>query len=93
MKVKRDFAAVCKHIKNLLADGPMMWMDIRMKSRSAAGQFGMDIVDNAVSEMLASGEVREIGKEEQLVRGLRKQDQRGAVARWFELGRKGKTIM
>ena len=33
MKVKRDFEAICDHIKNLLEDGPMKWMDIRIKSR------------------------------------------------------------
>jgi hypothetical protein len=37
MKVKRDFETICDHIKHLLADSPMMWMDIRIKSRSAAG--------------------------------------------------------
>jgi hypothetical protein len=40
--------------------------------------------------MLVSGEVREIEKEEQMVRGLRKLDQRGAIARWFELGKGGR---
>jgi hypothetical protein len=89
MKVKREFAAVCRHIKNLLADGPMLWMDIRLRSRSAGGQFGLGILDDVAKEMLDSGEIREIGKEEQILRGKRKENQRGAVGRWFELG-KGK---
>jgi hypothetical protein len=86
MKVERDFDAVCRHIKNLLADGPMRWMDIRTRSRSAAGQFGMEIVDKTMAEMLESGEVREIDKEEQLQRELRKPV--GAPGRWFELGKR-----
>ena len=85
MKVKRDFDAVCRHVKNLLAEGPMRWMDIRTKSRSAAGSFGMEIVDKVMQEMIESGEVREIEKPEQLQRGLRKPV--GAPGRWFELGR------
>ena len=85
MKVKRDFDAVCRHIKNLLEDGPMKWMDIRLKSRSAAGSFGMEIVDKAIAEMIESGEVREIDKAEQIQRELRKPV--GAPGRWFELGR------
>jgi hypothetical protein len=91
MKVKRDFAGVRRHIKNLVSDGPTMWMDIRSRSPSAAGAFdNMNIIDNAMDEMLVSGEVREIEKEEQMVRGLRKLDQRGAIARWFELGKGGR---
>jgi hypothetical protein len=88
MKVKRDLEAVCDHIKHLLEDGPMMWMEIRVKSRSAAGSFGMGILDDAVREMLESGEIKEIKLEEQIRRGLRKKNQPGAVARWFELGGK-----
>jgi hypothetical protein len=84
MKVKRDFAAVCRHIKQLLADGPMKWMDIRTKSRSAAGQFGMEIIDKAIVEMLGTREIREIGKGEQIERKLR--GEVGAPGRWFELG-------
>ena len=85
MKVRRDFDAVCRHIKNLLEDGPMKWMDIRLKSRSAAGSFGMEIVDKAIAEMIESGEVKEIDKSEQIQRELRKPV--GAPGRWFELGR------
>jgi hypothetical protein len=85
MKVKRDFAAVCKHIKGLLADGPMKWMDIRTKSRSAAGQFGMEIIDKAIAEMLGTHEVREIPEAEQIARQLRRPV--GAPGRWFELGK------
>ena len=88
MKVKRDFEAICRHIKNLLADGPMIWTDIRLKSRSAAGSFGMNIIDDVMKEMTESKEIRELGKEEQILRGLRKPTQPGAVARWFELGQK-----
>lgn len=87
-KVKRDFEAICDHIKHLLEEGPMMWMDIRIKSRSAAGSFGMGIIDDVIAHMTQSGEIREIEKEEQILRGLRKENQRGAVARWFELGRR-----
>jgi hypothetical protein len=39
LQVKRDFKAVCDHIKHLFAQAPMRWMDIRSKSRSAGGQF------------------------------------------------------
>ena len=35
-----------------------------------------------------SDEIREIEKEEQTLRGLRKPVQRGAVARWFERGKR-----
>ena len=83
MKVKRDLAEVCRHIKHLLADGPMRWMDIRLKSRSAAGQFGMDIVDKSMQELLDCGEVCEIDKQEQIARGL--SEPVGAPGRWFEL--------
>ena len=71
LQVKRDFKAVCDHIKHLLADGPMRWMDIRAKSRSAGGQYGMEIVDKAVAELLDCGEIRELPFEEQVERGLR----------------------
>jgi hypothetical protein len=83
MRVKRDFAEVCRHIKHLLADGPMKWMDIRLKSRSAAGQYGMDILDKAIAELRDCGEVREIFYNEQIERKLR--EPRGAPGRWFEL--------
>jgi hypothetical protein len=86
MKVKRDFETICDHIKHLLADGPMMWMDIRIKSRSAAGSFGMGIIDDVIAHMTQSGEIREVTKDEQILRGLRKPSQPGAIARWFELG-------
>ena len=87
MRVKQDFEAICDHIKNLLEDGPMMWMDIRIKSRSAAGSYGMGIIDDVIAHMTQSGEIREIGKDEQILRGLRKEGQRGAIARWFERGK------
>jgi hypothetical protein len=87
-KVKRDFEAICDHIKHLLEEGPMMWMDIRVRSRSAAGSFGMGIIDDAITHMSHSDEIREIEKEEQILRGLRKPVQRGAVARWFERGKR-----
>ena len=77
-KVKRDFEAICDHIKHLLEEGPMMWMDIRVRSRSAAGSFGMGIIDDAITHMSHSDEIREIEKEEQTLRGLRKPVQRGA---------------
>jgi hypothetical protein len=66
----------------------MIWTDIRLKSRSAAQGFGMNIIDDVIKEMIESREIRELGKEEQIVRGLRRSAQPGAVARWFELGRK-----
>lgn len=87
-KVKRDFEAICDHIKHLLEEGPMMWMDIRVRSRSAAGSFGMGIIDDLITHMSHSDEIREIEKEEQTLRGLRKPVQRGAVARWFERGKR-----
>ena len=64
----------------------MKWMDIRTKSRSAAGQFGMEIIDKAMEEMLETKEVREIKEAEQIERKLRKPV--GAPGRWFELGKK-----
>jgi hypothetical protein len=82
-KVKRDFEVVCDHIKDLLVDGPRRWMDIRSKSRSAGGQWGMEIVEKALAEVIASGEVREIPHDEQVNRGLR--SAAGAPGRWFEL--------
>jgi hypothetical protein len=88
MKVKRDFETICDHIKILLEEGPMMWMDIRVKSRSAAGSFGMGIIDDVITHMTQSGEIKEIEKDEQILRGLRKPSQPGAIARWFELGRR-----
>jgi hypothetical protein len=87
MKVERDFDAVCRHFKTLLADGPMKWMDIRLKSRSAAGAFGMELLDKAMNEMLETGEIREIDLKEQKARGLR--GNAGAPGRWFELGGNG----
>ena len=83
LQVKRDFKAVCDHIKHLLANGPMRWMDIRAKSRSAGGQYGMEIVDKAVAELLDCGEIREIPHREQIERKLR--GDRGAPGRMFEL--------
>jgi hypothetical protein len=87
-KVKRDFEAICRHFGNLLEDGPMMWADIRYRSRSAGGQFGLGLLGQAMVEMIKAEEVREIEKDEQILRGLRKADQPGAVARWFELCRR-----
>jgi hypothetical protein len=82
MKVKRDFEALCRHIVELLADGPMRWMDIRTKCRSAAGNQGMEIVEKAMRELIETQEVREIGEEEQIKRGLR--GLQGRPGRWFE---------
>jgi hypothetical protein len=56
---------------------------IRFKSRSAAGQFGMEIVNKAMDELLACGEVRVIPQDEQIARQLRKHV--GKPGRWFEL--------
>jgi hypothetical protein len=83
MQVKRDFAEDCRHIKRLLSDGPTRWMDIRSKSRSAAGQYGMEILDKAIAELIDCGEVREIFHKEQIERQLRAPV--GAPGRWFEL--------
>ena len=66
----------------------MKWSDIRFRSRSAAGQFGMEILDKVITEMIEAREVREIMKDEQVLRGLRKEGQSGALARWFELGKR-----
>jgi hypothetical protein len=84
MVVKRDFAEVCRAIKGLLeTNGPMRRMDLHKKLRSAAGQYGMEIVDNALWELTQCGEVREIPHDEQISRKLRPEV--GAPGRWFEL--------
>ena len=86
MNVKRDFKAIGEHMKRLVEEGPMMWTDLRIKSRSAAGPFDLGILDKVRDELVDTGELREIEKEEQVLRGLRKPNQTGPVAHWYIRG-------
>jgi hypothetical protein len=83
MKVKRDFGAICRHIAGLVADGPMRRTDIHTKCRSAGGQYGMKIVDDALEELVSCGELLEIKKDEAINRGLR--GPQGVDGSWYEL--------
>jgi hypothetical protein len=83
MQVRRDFAEICDHIKHLLAPGPMKWEELRKHCRSAATQWGMEIVDKAIVELTSCGEIREIPHREQIERELRPKV--GAPGRRFEL--------
>jgi hypothetical protein len=57
MKVKREFAKICQHIKALLADGPMKIGQIHVHCRSAAGDRGIEIVDKALDDLVLSEEI------------------------------------
>jgi hypothetical protein len=73
-------------MKQLVADGPMMWTEVRIKSRSAAGSFDLGILDKVRNELISTGELREIQKDEQILRGLRKPNQTGPIACWLVRG-------
>jgi hypothetical protein len=45
----------------------------------------MGIIDDVIAHMTQSGEIREVTKDEQILRGLRKPSQPGAIARWSNL--------
>jgi hypothetical protein len=60
MRVVREFDKICTHLLALLDDGPMKIGDIHARSRSAAGDRGMEIVDKALEDLMLSEEVVEL---------------------------------
>jgi hypothetical protein len=61
----------------------MKWEELRKHCRSAATQWGMEIVDKAIVELMSCGEIREIPHKEQIERELRPKV--GVPGRRFEL--------
>jgi hypothetical protein len=84
MKVKREFAKICQHIKSLLAAGPQKIGQIHAHSRSAAGNQGMEIVDKALADLILSEEIHELSSAQQEKLGLAPKGS-GRRTRWFEL--------
>lgn len=86
MDVPRDFKAIGEHMKRLVEQGPMMWTEIRIRSRTAAKGFDLGILDKVIAELVETEEVRVIGEDEQVLRDLHKPSQTGPVARWYVRG-------
>jgi hypothetical protein len=70
MRVERDFDKICFHIKSLVADAPMSLGKIHFNSRTAAGAWGMEIVDKAIADLILSDELEELDENQQAALGL-----------------------